>query len=83
MANLPSPPFVDIPGIANFRDIGGQPTSSGQDVRQGLVFRSADPSKATEEGMKNMGQDLGMVCLPKPSECRGAMCLTQGTKASK
>ena len=65
MTQLPSPPFVDIPGIANFRDIGGLPTTNGEQTRRGLVFRSADPCKATAEGMKTMSQDLGTVCLPK------------------
>ncbi len=57
MADLPSPPFVDVPGIANFRDIGGN------GIRRGSVFRSADPSKATEEGLTKMGRELGKVCL--------------------
>lgn len=54
---LPSPPFVDVPGIANFRGIGGQ------NVGPGLVFRSADPSKATRAGLEKMSQDLGKVSL--------------------
>lgn len=62
MTSLPSPPFVDVPGIANFRDAGGQKTTTGRKVRNGLVYRSADPSKATEEGMKKMGTELGTVC---------------------
>lgn len=55
---LPSPPFVDVPGIYNFRDIG-----HGQQVRSGLLYRSADPSKATEVGLQKMSQDLGKVSL--------------------
>lgn len=55
MTSLPSPPFVNVPGIANFRDIGGN------NVRRGLVYRSADPSKPTEEGLMKM-KDLGKVC---------------------
>ena len=65
MTQLSSPPFVDVPGISNFRDIGGLPTTNGEHIRRGLVFRSADPCKATEEGLKKMSQDLGMVCLPE------------------
>ena len=52
MTNLPSPPFVDIPGIANFRDVGGQLDA----IRNGIVYRSADPSKATEDGLKKMSE---------------------------
>ena len=63
MTTLPSPPFVEIPGIANFRDIGGQQTTNGQTIRHGLVYRAADPSKATEDGKKKMSEDLGTVCL--------------------
>ncbi|KAK3683083.1 hypothetical protein LTR37_020568 [Vermiconidia calcicola] len=62
MAPLPSPPFVHIDGISNFRDIGGQATSSARAVRQGLVFRSADPTKATADGLKKMSGELGW-CL--------------------
>ena len=62
MSNLPSPPFIDVPGISNFRDIGGQPTSDDRQVRRGLVFRSADPSRATEDGLKKMSE-LGKVRL--------------------
>ena len=54
MSDLPSPPFINVPGVSNFRDIGGQLTSDGHTVRNGLVYRSADPSKATTDGMKIM-----------------------------
>lgn len=63
MTELPTPPFVSIPGIANFRDAGGHATESGKKVRSGLIFRSADPSKATKEGLNKMGKELGKVRL--------------------
>ncbi|KXS96834.1 hypothetical protein AC578_7412 [Pseudocercospora eumusae] len=50
-----SPPFIDVPGIANFRDIGDHDDGK---IRKGLVYRSADPSKATEEGLQKMSRDL-------------------------
>ncbi|KAI5362034.1 Putative tyrosine-specific protein phosphatase [Septoria linicola] len=53
--DLPSPPFVDVPGTANFRDAG-----DGKTFRQGLLYRSADPSKATEEGLVKMQKDLSI-----------------------
>lgn len=57
--NLP-PPFINVPGTANFRDIG-----NGTTIRKGLVYRSADPSKATSEGLKQMNEELGTaVRLP-------------------
>ncbi|EMC93858.1 hypothetical protein BAUCODRAFT_567438 [Baudoinia panamericana UAMH 10762] len=51
---LPSPPFIDIAGIHNFRGIGGEHAGPG------LVYRSADPSKATRTGLQKMSQDLGI-----------------------
>lgn len=60
LSQLPSPPFVDVEGIANFRDAGGEETSSGKSVVTGLIYRSADPSKATEAGLQKMSQELGM-----------------------
>lgn len=66
MSDLPSPPFVNVPGIANFRDAGGQTTNNGKKVRNGLLFRSADPSKATVEGLNKMGKELGKVCFYQP-----------------
>lgn len=61
MSQMPSPPFVDVPGIANFRDAGGHLSKGGKHVRRGLIYRSADPSKATEEGLNKMGKELGKV----------------------
>ncbi|KAL9083154.1 MAG: hypothetical protein Q9165_008641 [Trypethelium subeluteriae] len=58
MAHLPSPPFITVPGISNFRDVGGIPTSSSAKVSSGILFRSADPSNVTEAGLvelKNLG----------------------------
>jgi hypothetical protein len=62
-SDITSPPFVVVDGIANFRDIGGYPTFTGQLITKGLAFRCADPSKATREGLEKMSQDLGKVKL--------------------
>ena len=55
---LPCPPFHHIAGIPNFRDVGGYPSTfvsptTGRPlfVRRGIVFRSADTSGATDEGI--------------------------------
>jgi hypothetical protein len=50
--------FIAIPGVLNFRDIGGYPVSSqpGKEVRRSVVYRSADPSQATEEGVARIRQ---------------------------
>ncbi|KAI1498395.1 tyrosine phosphatase [Biscogniauxia marginata] len=60
---LPSPPFVDVPGLPNFRDAGGYPVSSpsGSDrktrtrmVRRGVLFRSSEPSGVLEPGVATL-----------------------------
>ncbi|CAD0090558.1 unnamed protein product [Aureobasidium mustum] len=55
-----SPPFVNVTGIANFRDIGGYSTSSAdQSIRSGLVYRCADPSKVQPDGLAKL-KELGV-----------------------
>lgn len=44
------PPFINISGAANFRDIGCCSDASGTSMRRGLIFRSADLSHVTAEG---------------------------------
>jgi len=61
MTSLPSPPFIDIPGIANFRGVG-----QGY-VGPGLLYRSADPTRATKAGLEKMSKDLGKVGHLSPS----------------
>jgi hypothetical protein len=50
------PPFVNISGIANFRDIGGYSTTtpSHQSIRSNLVYRCADPSKIQPSGLSKL-----------------------------
>lgn len=63
---LPAPPFVDVPGLPNFRDCGGYPVASTNTtassvangdgktqkvIRRGVLFRSSEPSKLTEDGV--------------------------------
>ncbi|KAK0252218.1 hypothetical protein LTS09_012781 [Friedmanniomyces endolithicus] len=54
MTSLPSPPFIDVAGIANFRGVG-----QGY-VGPGLLYRSADPTRATKAGLEKMSKDLGI-----------------------
>ncbi|KIW06408.1 uncharacterized protein PV09_02861 [Verruconis gallopava] len=53
-ASLPSPPFVTMKGIPNFREVGGYPISNepGKSLRRGLLFRCAEPTKATPEDLE-------------------------------
>lgn len=63
MTDLPSPPFITVAGVANFRDAGGYPcsTSASQpsSIRRGLIFRSADFNKVQPDGLKTV-KDLGI-----------------------
>ncbi|KAF5657535.1 tyrosin-phosphatase [Fusarium heterosporum] len=60
MADL-GPPFIAVSGLANFRDLGGQPhripSRPGYTIKSGLIFRSAEPSRLTEQGISTL-QDL-------------------------
>ena len=51
---LPSPPFVNIEGVRNLRDIGGYRTNPGYCIRRGLVYRSANFGKCTENGLEQL-----------------------------
>ncbi|KAI1639923.1 tyrosine phosphatase [Biscogniauxia mediterranea] len=59
--SLPTPPFIEVLGVVNFRDIGGYPIASqpGKVVRQGLIFRSGNPSEVWEAGIAKL-QELGI-----------------------
>ncbi|KAK2038137.1 tyrosine phosphatase [Colletotrichum somersetense] len=61
-AKLPSPPFHAIPGLPNFRDAGGYPIDAqpGRILRPGVVFRSAEPSRLTDDGVTCL-QDLSIT----------------------
>lgn len=53
---LPSPPFLHVDGLPNFRDIGGYPLASDprRVVARGFVFRSAEPSRLTDAGVDEL-----------------------------
>jgi hypothetical protein len=44
-------PFHPIPGISNFRDIGGWPITSTTYVRKHTIFRGADTTRVTPAGI--------------------------------
>lgn len=70
--NLPTPPFVDVDGIPNFRDLGGYLLASSylsgagtsqttpMMVRRGFLYRCAHPQLLTEEGNKTLTDKLGI-----------------------
>ncbi|CAK7201015.1 hypothetical protein SEUCBS139899_003716 [Sporothrix eucalyptigena] len=50
--SLPSPPFVHLKGIPNFRDLGGYKVAdSDLVVRRGYIFRCGEPTSATPEAV--------------------------------
>jgi hypothetical protein len=55
-----SPPFVSVPGIPNFRDIGGHRISPQASVREKFIYRCGEPSRVTEDGIKVL-QSLGIT----------------------
>lgn len=48
--SVPEDREIDVPGVRNFRDLGGIPAAGGRRVRRGLVFRSAKFDKILPEG---------------------------------
>lgn len=50
---------MDIPGLPNFRDLGGHRTSHGTVIAPGLLFRSVDLSRLEPAGGDALG-DLGI-----------------------
>ncbi|EFQ30440.1 uncharacterized protein GLRG_05584 [Colletotrichum graminicola M1.001] len=52
----PSPPFIEVDGLPNFRDCGGYPVAQKADtiVRRGVLYRSADPSRISERGIAQL-----------------------------
>ena len=61
-SKFPSPPFVAVEGVGNFRDIGGYPItgSDSKAVKRGFVYRSAVPSRITDDGIKTLVSALGI-----------------------
>ncbi|TVY21519.1 Tyrosine-protein phosphatase [Lachnellula arida] len=62
-ASLPSPPFLTVAGIPNFRDLGGYPLAKSphtHSIKRSLVYRCGEPSRVTPEGITVM-QNLGIT----------------------
>lgn len=52
------PRVMTVAGIKNMRDLGGWTTTSGQTIRQGLIYRTAKPNDLTPAGQYYMIEDL-------------------------
>ncbi|KAI9654811.1 MAG: hypothetical protein M1821_005805 [Bathelium mastoideum] len=61
-ASLPSPPFIFVDGVPNFRDIGGYaiPNRPSHSVRRNFIFRSAHQGRITATGVSQL-QSLGIT----------------------
>lgn len=69
-ANLPTPPFIHVQGVPNFRDLGGYrclPPSSSLNssdndkiytLRRGVLFRCAHPTHLTAKGLSTLTSTL-------------------------
>ncbi|KAI1433687.1 tyrosine phosphatase [Xylaria sp. CBS 124048] len=91
---LPSPPFVFVPGLPNFRDAGGyevttsvSPASAAAEggrrgrikmVRRGVLFRSSEPSKLTDAGAAQLSEQLGIKLV---YDLRSAVEIARGHNA--
>lgn len=65
---LSNPPFVPIPGVCNVRDLGSYPTATPNVVtKPDYVYRSADISRITEEGVQNKSTQTSRASVLKPS----------------
>ncbi|KAI6127421.1 protein-tyrosine phosphatase-like protein [Pisolithus croceorrhizus] len=52
---ISNPPFVPIPGVSNVRDLGSYPTTMSNVItKPGYMFRAAEVSNITKEGVEKM-----------------------------
>jgi hypothetical protein len=60
---LPSPPFIQVDGLPNLRDIGGYPVpgASNYSIRRGVVYRGGAPSSSIDEGGLATIRSLGIT----------------------
>ena len=52
------PPFIHVPALPNLRDVGTSLESKKPTVRPKLLYRAADPSHVTTEGISTMHNTL-------------------------
>ena len=52
--------FLKIDGVKNIRDLGGYKTASGQTVKYGILYRSANMDSITPTGKKELVNRLGV-----------------------
>src|SRR5262245_18858161 len=53
---------MDLAGVVNFRDFGGQAAAAGQRVKQGVLYRSGHLGAPTEQDLAHLGElDFALV----------------------
>ena len=77
--------FINIEGSVNLRDFGGYTTTTGKQVRRGLLFRCGNMAEIPEHAFSDFAAlDIGVICdlrgfeevkntpppIGKPFECR-------------
>jgi hypothetical protein len=80
-ANMaPRAPYICVPGVANFRDIGGYSIASqpGKETRRNVVFRSARPSVSLDPfvGLERGVKKLQMLAISHVYDLRSRDELT-------
>ncbi|KAK2750433.1 hypothetical protein FQN57_003913 [Myotisia sp. PD_48] len=58
--DIPSPPFIEVDGIYNLRDLGGYAINSTTSIRRNFIYRSAHLSSVTATGSKALVDQLGV-----------------------
>ncbi|PWD41628.1 hypothetical protein ACN93_18420 [Gordonia paraffinivorans] len=63
-------PRVVLDGVANFRSLGGLPTTDGRKVREGVLYRSESLAGLTDVGRQQLVElHIGSICdLRSPGE---------------
>ena len=59
---LPSPPFLSIDGVYNFRDVGCWYPMKGGELRNRYIFRSGELSRITSQGKQQL-KELGITTI--------------------
>lgn len=61
-AALPSPPFIQVEGLPNLRDLGGYPVpGSKNSIRRGVIYRAGAPSSRIDEEGWTTIKSLGIT----------------------
>ena len=57
-SKIPSPPFIEVAGIFNFRDVGGYPVADPKNhsIKREILYRCAEPSNVTKDGLATINQ---------------------------